>query len=174
MLHVEDEHDDVMVTVAEDGSISEHRIGGLAGLREALGAASPYSKVLVPDDAGRKKWTRLDPEPAPELKPEPEAAPTPEPAAAAPAPAVPAVSGAVAGTARTLAVQVHQRRVKPKADYFTHGIPTADAEAWIAYAVGQGWVVEDGDLLRPGKVNPEPMTALPDERSSRGWTRIFG
>jgi hypothetical protein len=118
VLQVEDEHDEILVLVAADGSMYEERIAGLAGVREALDAASPYDKVLVPNDAGRKVWTHLEPEPEPVVEPEPE--PEPE---AAPAP-----------EARTLAIQVHQRLVKPRADYFTHGIPTADTEAWVSYA----------------------------------------
>jgi hypothetical protein len=129
VLQVEDEHDEILVLVAADGSMYEERIAGLAGVREALDAVSPYDKVLVPNDVGRKVWTHLEPEPEPVVEPEPE--PEPE---AAPAPEVPAVSRAVESTARTLAIQVHQRLVKPRADYFTHGIPTADTEAWVSYA----------------------------------------
>ena len=48
-LSVEDENDDVTVIVQPDGSMYEYRSRGLAGLREALEAASPYGKVLVPE-----------------------------------------------------------------------------------------------------------------------------
>jgi hypothetical protein len=81
VLHVEDEHDEILVIVADDGSMSEHRVAGLAGVGAALKAASPYDKVLVPNDAGRKVWTYLEPEPESVVEPEPEpvAAPAPAP-----------------------------------------------------------------------------------------------
>jgi hypothetical protein len=66
------------VTVEPDGSMFEERWSGLAGVREALDAASPFDKVLVPDDAGRKVWTHLD---ATEDEP-PAAVPEPEQALA--------------------------------------------------------------------------------------------
>ena len=55
VLHVEDEHDEILVTVDPDGSMLEERWAGVAGVREAWEAASASSgAVLVPDDAGRK------------------------------------------------------------------------------------------------------------------------
>ena len=71
-LQIEDPHDDVMVIVDPDGSMMVERIAGLASVRETLEAASPYDKVLVPDDTGQKKWERLDAEPAPKTAPVPE------------------------------------------------------------------------------------------------------
>ena len=83
VLQVEDPHDEILVTVEEDGTMFEERWAGVAGVREAWEAASPASgAVLVPDDAGRKVWTQLGPEPVaaplpapPEPKPEPARAP---------------------------------------------------------------------------------------------------
>ena len=96
VLHVDDEHDEILVTVAADGSMYEHRVFGLAGVREALNAASPYDKVLVPDDAGRKVWTHLVEDEPPAAGTPTESAtregtsslpiPEPEPASAGPPP----------------------------------------------------------------------------------------
>ena len=83
VLHVDDEHDEILVTVEPDGSMSEHRIAGVAGLREGVMAANPYDKVLVPNDAGRNVWTHLDAPPPAEDEP-PTAVPEPEPEPANP------------------------------------------------------------------------------------------
>jgi hypothetical protein len=129
-------------------------IGGvdLTTIRRDWKAASPqFNSMQVPDDAGRKVWTHLEPKPEPkpvvepELKPEP----VPEPAFA------PAVSPDVERTARVLAIQVRQSSVKLKSDFFPQGIPTVGAEAWISYALGQKWITEDGDgRLMAGPVSP--------------------
>jgi hypothetical protein len=79
VLHVEDEYDEILVTVEPDGSMFEERWSGLAGVREALAAASPSNKVLVPNDAGRKVWTHLESVLEDEPPPEPEPAPGPPP-----------------------------------------------------------------------------------------------
>jgi hypothetical protein len=70
---------------------------------------------------------------------------------------------------------VHQRRVMRQAHFFTNGINDADAEAWIGYAVSQGWILEDGDgLLHAGPVSrylPEPTA---EAGRSDHWThRLF-
>ena len=57
--------------------------------------------------------------------------------------------------------------MKPTSDYFRPGIPPGNAEAWISHAVAQGWVVEDGDLLRPGPVSP--YLPEPVAEGSGGW-----
>ena len=64
-----------------DGSRYREVIGGLdlTKLCRSWEVASPSGAVLVPDDAGRKVWTHLDPEPVAEPEPEP---PTPAPAPA--------------------------------------------------------------------------------------------
>jgi hypothetical protein len=81
VLHVDDEHDEILVTVDPDGSMLEERWSGLAGVGEALAAASPYDKMQVPNAAGRKVWTHLieDESPAAVPEPEPEPAPGPPP-----------------------------------------------------------------------------------------------
>jgi hypothetical protein len=81
VLHVEDEHDEILVTVDPDGSMLEERWSGLAGVGEALAAASPFDKVQVPDDVGRKVWTHLVEDEPPAAAPvlEPAAAPEPPP-----------------------------------------------------------------------------------------------
>ena len=116
-------------------------------ITEVWESASPFNKVQVPDDAGRKVWTHLEP------KPEPGPAPEPEPA---PEPVVPAAVESTARTARTLAIEVWQSGVKQKSDYLADGISTADAEAWIGHAVDQQWVVTDGCLVAswPGESIP--------------------
>jgi hypothetical protein len=63
VLQVEDEHDEILLTVEEDGTMHEERWCGVAGVRESLLAASPFNPMgpmRVPDDAGRKVWTRLE------------------------------------------------------------------------------------------------------------------
>ena len=82
-------------------------------------------------------------------------------------PEVPTVTRPVARAARTIGDQVRQSGVKPKSDYFRPGIPPDNAEAWISHAVAQGWVVEDGDLLRPGPVSP--YLPEPVAEGSGGW-----
>jgi hypothetical protein len=73
VLHVEDEHDEILVTVEEDGTMFEERWAGVAGVREAWEAASPHFNAMqVPNDAGRKVWTHLEPEPEPVAEPAPE------------------------------------------------------------------------------------------------------
>jgi len=58
VLQVADEHDEILVTVEEDGTMFEERWTGVAGVREAWEVAAPSpGAVLVPDDAGRKVWT---------------------------------------------------------------------------------------------------------------------
>jgi hypothetical protein len=80
VLHVDDEHDEILVTVEPDGSMFEERWSGLAGVREALEAASPHFNAMqVPNDAERKVWTHLEPEPEPVVEPEPEPAHGPPP-----------------------------------------------------------------------------------------------
>ena len=72
VLQVEDPHDEILVTVEEDGTVYEERWSGLAGVREAWEATSPaFGAVLVPNDQGQKVWTHLEPEPepGPELEP---------------------------------------------------------------------------------------------------------
>jgi hypothetical protein len=68
-----------LVIWSADGSRYREVIGGadLTTIRRNWEAASPYDKVLVPDDGGRKVWTNLEPEPQPEAAPEPERAPEP-------------------------------------------------------------------------------------------------
>ena len=69
VLRVEDEHDEILVTVEEDRTMYEERWSGVAGVREAWEAAAPSpGPVLVPNDAGQKVCTHLEPEPA--LEPE--------------------------------------------------------------------------------------------------------
>ena len=97
-------------------------------------------------------------------KAEPVTAPEPEPVRV---PEVLAVTRAVAHAARTIGDQVRQSGVKPTSDYFRPGIPPGNAEAWISHAVAQGWVVEDGDLLRPGPVSP--YLPEPVAEGSGGW-----
>jgi hypothetical protein len=79
VLHVEDEHDEILVTVDPDGSMLEERWSGLAGVGEALAAASPYDKMQVPNDAERKVWTHLVEDEPPAAVPEPEPALGPPP-----------------------------------------------------------------------------------------------
>jgi hypothetical protein len=79
---------------------------------------------------------------------------------------VPEVRPETVRDARTLAFQVRSRGVMHR-DRFL------GAETILDCAIAQQWVTVDDNQLRPGPVNPEPMTALPDERSSRGWTSRF-
>jgi hypothetical protein len=80
VLQVEDEHDEILVTVKEDRTMFEERWSGVAGVREAWEAAAPGPGAMrVPDDAGRKVWTHLEPEPEPGAAPTPALAPGPEP-----------------------------------------------------------------------------------------------
>jgi hypothetical protein len=68
-----------------DGNLYRQSIGGvdLAAIRREWEAASPFDKVQVPNDAGRKVWTHLEPEPEPVAVPEPEPVAVPvDPAAA--------------------------------------------------------------------------------------------
>jgi hypothetical protein len=69
-----------LVIWSADGSRYREVIGGadLTTIRRDWEAASPFDKVQVPDDAGRKVWTHLD---ATEDEP-PAAVPEPEPALA--------------------------------------------------------------------------------------------
>jgi hypothetical protein len=64
-----------LVIWSADGSRYREVIGGvdLAKIRRDWEAASPqhFNSVLVPDDAGRKVWTHLEPEPVAEPVPEP-------------------------------------------------------------------------------------------------------
>ncbi len=77
-LTVQDEHDDVMVIVEPDGSMYEERICGLYGLGKDWDAAKPAEKMLVPDDAGRKRWN-LDTAAAPPIRDGASSHPEPEP-----------------------------------------------------------------------------------------------
>jgi hypothetical protein len=83
VLQVEDPNDEVLLSVDPDGSMSEYRIVGFgAGVGEAWEATAPGSGAMrVPDDAGRKVWTHLEPEPVAEPKPAPA---KPEPTAPVP------------------------------------------------------------------------------------------
>jgi hypothetical protein len=55
VLQVEDAHDEILVTVSEDGTMFEERWSGIKGVREAWQAAAPGAgAMLLPDDAGRK------------------------------------------------------------------------------------------------------------------------
>ena len=94
VLQVEDEHDEILVTVEEDGTMFEERWTGVAGVREAwLAAASHFNPMLVPDAVtGRKSWQRLESKPEPVAAPTPAPAPAPEPEPI-PAPAPVSVSG---------------------------------------------------------------------------------
>jgi hypothetical protein len=68
-----------------DGNLYRQSIAGvdLGAVRRLWEAASPFDKVRVPDDAGRKVWTHLEPEPEPVAVPEPEPVAVPvDPAAA--------------------------------------------------------------------------------------------
>jgi hypothetical protein len=81
VLQVEDGHDEILVIVAADGSMFEERWSRLAGVRKALEAASPHFNAMqVPNDAGRKVWTHLEPEPESVVEPEPEPVIAPVPA----------------------------------------------------------------------------------------------
>lgn len=92
VLQVEDEHDEILVTVEPDGTMFEERWSGVAGVRGAWEAAAPSpGAVLVPNDAGQKVWTRLEPGPAPAPEPESE-----RPASAAVPAAAPAAAAAPA------------------------------------------------------------------------------
>jgi hypothetical protein len=46
VLQVEDEHDEILVTVGRDGSMLEERIVGLAGLREGWEAAAAAAAAV--------------------------------------------------------------------------------------------------------------------------------
>jgi hypothetical protein len=81
-----------LLTVTADGTYL-HRVYGVGfrEIRREWEAATPFDKVLVPDDAGRKRWTHLDvtedelvvgghePASEPDPIPEPELVPEPEP-----------------------------------------------------------------------------------------------
>ena len=61
VLQVEDPHDEILVTVEPDGTMFEERWSGIAGAREAWEAAAPSgAAMLVPDNAGAKRWTHLE------------------------------------------------------------------------------------------------------------------
>lgn len=181
-----------LLTISKDGSVSREVWGmDLAGIREHWEATSPYSKVLVPDDAGRKVWTQLDaPEPAPQTATAPETAPdlqdevrtsaqVPEaepqvgpPAPAPSAPPVPEVSPDVEQTARAIALKVWSTRGLRYGFLTTDlRLREADVDGYLDYAVAMQWVQLDGEFIRPGAVNPNPIESLtlPDERNSRGW-----
>jgi hypothetical protein len=47
-------------------------------------------------------------------------------------------------------------------------------EQWIEYAVNISWVVDNGDVISPGEVNPVPVTQSMEDPSGGGWTsRLF-
>jgi hypothetical protein len=188
-LEVDDPNDDVMVIVHPDGTMLEERIVGLKDLSEAWESGSAGRRSVDPafdlvpgEPAPARAESRSVPEQfvgrnKPELAPEPE----PEPVEKRQkrrerAEPVAAVSADVEKTARIVAIQVHQRQVKPRSDFYPHSTPTADADAWIAYAVGQQWILEDGDLLRAGPLSPyldDPIAEGMTVDKPRGWLGLF-
>ena len=150
VLQVEDEHDEILVTVAEDGSMSEHRVFGLAGVGAALKAASPFDKIRVPNDAGQKHWTRLEPEPEPVAVVEPE--PVAEEPAPEPEPELPPVADHVAEAARRLSIQIWSGVSVPRAQ-----LAPANDQA-LAHAVAMEWLAVAGDLIVRGGVDPRQVT----------------
>ena len=124
-----------LVVWDKDGSRDREVIGGvnLTTTRRDWEAASPFDKVQVPDDAGRKVWTHLEPEPVAEPVPEPE----PD----------------VVRAARALAIQVWGAGLMPRAEL----APANDQ--CLAHAVHENWLVVDagGRIVRGGIV-PRPVT----------------
>jgi hypothetical protein len=170
VLQVEDAHDEILVTVSEDGTMFEERWSGIKGVREAWQAAAPGAgAMLLPDDAGRQHWTKLEsepkaptPTPAPKPAPEPEPSPGPEPA---PAP-VPEVSRGVQHAALVLAARVWDTQVVSRAEMLGR-INPPHADRYVNHAVAMGWMVADGDRLTKGAVSPrqdEPIAEGPG-----GW-----
>jgi len=70
-------------------------------------------------------------------------------------------------TARALAKRVRERDPVPVSE-FSHGIQPGLIEAAVAHAVGQQWVVTDGDLLYAGAVDPTPLEPPVSELQRRG------
>ena len=131
-----------------DGNLYREVIGGvdLTTIRRDWEAASPFDKVQVPDDAGRKAWTHLDLELEPEPEPAPEPAPEPEPE-------IPPVADDVARAARTLAIQIWGMGSMPRAEL----APANDQ--CLAHAVHENWLVVDaGGRIVRGGVDPRPVT----------------
>ena len=95
----------------------------------------------------------------------------------APVPVVepaPAIAPEVQQAAEALALQVWSSGSKHRAQFLLGKLPDL-ATAYLNHAIAKQWVtVNDDDQIVPGAVNPHPMTDVPDERSSRGWTRVFG
>jgi hypothetical protein len=94
-----------------------------------------------------------------------------EPVESAPVPVVepvPEVSTEVQQAAEALAFEVWSSGSIPR-DHLFAGLLPALADEYLNQAIAMQWVVIDGDRIAPGAVSPEPMTALPSERSSRGW-----
>jgi hypothetical protein len=88
-----------------------------------------------------------------------------------PAPAEPEVepvSPEVQQAAKALAFEVWSSGSIPR-DHLFAGLLPALAEEYLNQAIAMQWVVIAGDRIAPGAVSPVPMTALPSERSSRGW-----
>ncbi len=166
-----------------DGSRYREVIGGvdLIGLRRGWEAASPFDKMRVPDDAGRKVWTHLGPEPEDELVELVRMGPSltqdvPEPAVEdvqdAPVQGedeaveleIPPVEDAVARAARGIAIQIWSTGVEARAG-LVPGVNQHTVDQYLAHAVNMGWLVVDAkDRIVRGEVDPRPVaiTRIPN------------
>ena len=179
-LQVEDEHDEVLLTVHPDGTMSEHRIVGFgAGVGEAWEAAadrrddpafdpvpvepSPVLSRGVPVKfAGRE---RSEPEPEPEPVKERGSEPVPEPVS------VPgSVPGSVVEAARSLAVVVHSRAVGMTVGELYQGKHAGRVDEFLTHAVAMSWVVVSAGVVCRGPVDPRPAVTVGDV-DSPAWGR---
>jgi hypothetical protein len=86
-----------------------------------------------------------------EREPDPEPVPVPVPQVA------PVVSVQVERAARALAGEVWRYGAQPRGRLLRPGLNPESAEQYLAHAVAQEWVRVDGDVLRPGVVDPRPV-----------------
>jgi hypothetical protein len=82
----------------------------------------------------------------------------------------PPVSLEVVSAAKALALTIWGSGSRPRS-HLLAGINRAMADEYVSYAVSMRWIViDDEDRIARGQVSPVPMTDLPSERQSRGWT----
>jgi hypothetical protein len=123
---------------------------------------------------------RVNPPPAQPAAPEPEPANlhteppvglhTEPPVGRQLIPATPVQPDHVTRAAKALALQVWSGGTTPRSRFFAGQNETAqaDTDRALSQAIDVGWVAVSGDQLVRGSVSPNPMSSVPDERTSHG------
>jgi hypothetical protein len=130
-----------------------------------LDGLNPAAKQELLDEFAADLEARRQPRDRPRRSPDAASVPVPEP----PVEPVnshavelePAVSREVTEAAKRVAVMVRELDVVSKRQ-LGRGMVAGAVDRYLAYAVAQEWVVVDGDVLRPGRVDPRPVTTIAD------------